>query len=205
MSAPRRSPATDLALVAVFAALIAALSLVPGFAIGPVPITLQTLGVALAGLCLGPVRGFLATLLYLVVGFAGLPVFASGASGVGVLAKASAGYLISFPIAAALSGLLAVVLVRRFGLRYLFLFAAGLASSIIIIHPMGIVGLMINAHMPFGKAFATDLAFWIGDVLKNLAAAAIAVSVHKAFPALLLGGVRRGHDDGADQRAATVA
>ncbi|GAB3622750.1 biotin transporter BioY [Mariniluteicoccus endophyticus] len=183
----RRSTATDLALVAVFAALITAFSLVPGFDIGPVPITLQTLGVATAGLCLGPLRGFLATLLYLVLGFVGLPVFAKFTSGIGVLAKPSAGYLLSFPIAAAIAGGLAYLFIRRGGPRYVWLFLAGLAASFIIVHPMGIAGLMVNAHMPFAKAFATDLGFWIGDVLKNLAAAAIAVSVHKAFPALLRG------------------
>ncbi|GAB3708099.1 biotin transporter BioY [Mariniluteicoccus flavus] len=205
MTSPRRFTATDLALVAVFAALIAALSLVPGFDIGPVPITLQTLGVALAGLCLGPLRGFLATSLYLLVGFAGLPVFAKFSAGVGVLAKPSAGYLLAFPIAAAIAGALAVVLLRRFGLKYVSLFVAGVAASIIIIHPLGIAGLMVNAHLPFAKAFTVDMGFWIGDVLKNLAAAAVAMSVHKAFPALLLGGVRR--DESADEpvRAAGVA
>lgn len=190
----RRSTTTDLALVAVFAALVAALSLVPGFDIGPVPITLQTLGVALAGLCLGPVRGFLATALYLLVGFAGLPVFAKFSAGVGVLGRPSAGYLLSFPIASAIAGALALVLVRRFEPRFWVFFCAGLAASIIIVHPMGIGGLMVNAHLPFAKAFATDMAFWIGDVLKNLAAAAVAVSVHRAFPALLAGRPARVQD-----------
>ena len=67
----KTTPATDLALIAVFAALIAAFSLTPAIPItGGVPITLQTLAVVLAGLVLGPWRGFLATLLYLAVGFA---------------------------------------------------------------------------------------------------------------------------------------
>ena len=90
----------DIALIAVFAALIAVLSLTPAVPVGPVPITLQTLGVALAGLVLGPLRGFLAVVLYLIVGFVGLPVFAGGAAGLAVLGKPSAGYLLSFPIAA---------------------------------------------------------------------------------------------------------
>ena len=88
----KTTPATDLALIAVFAALIAAFSLTPAIPItGGVPITLQTLAVVLAGLVLGPWRGFLATLLYLAVGFAGLPVFAGGAAGLAVLAKPSVG------------------------------------------------------------------------------------------------------------------
>lgn len=178
---------TDLALIAVFAALVAALSLTPPIPIaGPVPITLQTLGVALAGLVLGPVRGLLAVLLYLVVGFAGLPVFAGGAAGLAVLGKASAGYLLSFPIAALVAGALSRVLPRLPGPRYLWLFLSGILASILIVHPAGVLGLVLNANMDLGKAVVTDLAFWPGDVVKNLVAAALALAVHKAFPDLVL-------------------
>ena len=70
---PSVAPA-DLANVAVFAALIAAMSLLPAIHVGGLtPITLQTLGVMLAGLCLGPWRGAAAVGLYLAVGIAGLP------------------------------------------------------------------------------------------------------------------------------------
>lgn len=180
-----RQPTTDLALIAVFAALIAAFSVVPGVPVGPVPITLQTLAVILSGLVLGPWRGFAATSLYLVVGFAGLPVFAGGAGGLGVLAKPSIGYLLSFPIAALVAGALAQRLARpgRRG-RFLWLFLSGFGASVLIIHPAGILGLMLVAKMTLATAVATDLIFWPGDVVKNLVAAAIAVAVHKAFPAL---------------------
>lgn len=184
---PTRNGATDLALIAVFAALIAALALVPGIPIGPVPITLQTLGVALAGLVLGPWRGAAATLLYLVVGLAGLPVFAGGAAGLGVLAKPSVGYLLSFPIASLVAGLCAQWLAaNRTGRgRYLSLLASGLVASVVVIHPSGIAGLMQVLHLSFPAALAIDLPFWPGDLVKNLAAAGIAVAVHQAFPALL--------------------
>ena len=181
-----RQPTTDLAFIAVFAALIAAFSVVPGVPIGPVPITLQTLAVILAGLVLGPWRGFAATALYLAVGFAGLPVFAGGAGGLGVLAKPSIGYLLSFPIAALVAGAFARWLAgpqRR--ARFLWLFLSGFGASVLIVHPAGILGLMLVAQMDLAKAIATDLVFWPGDVVKNLVAAAIAMAVHKAFPALL--------------------
>lgn len=184
-----RNPATDLALIAVFAALIAAGSwtaiAIPGNA---VPITLQTLMVALVGLVLGPWRGALSVLLYLAVGLAGLPVFAGGKAGVGVLASPSAGYLLSFVLEAIVVGLLAQLIVRRGrrGAAFPFLlFAAALAGSIVVVHPLGIVGLMVNGHLSFGKAFAVDMAFWIGDLLKCAVAALVAVTVHKAFPGVL--------------------
>ena len=183
---PAGKQPTDLAFIAVFAALIAAFSLVPGIPVGPVPITLQTLGVALAGLVLGPWRGFAATALYLAVGFAGLPVFAGGASGLGVLAKPSVGYLLSFPFAALVAGLLARWLSGRSPrLRFLWLFVSGLGASILVIHPGGILGLMAILQIDFAKALAIDIVFWPGDLAKNLAAAAVALAVHKGFPALL--------------------
>ncbi len=181
-----KQPTTDLALIAVFAALVAVFSVVPGVPVGPVPITLQTLAVILSGLVLGPWRGFAAAALYLLVGFAGLPVFAGGAGGLGVLAKPSIGYLLSFPIAALLAGVFARWLAgpeRR--ARFLWLFLSGFGASVLIVHPAGILGLMVVAKMGVNAAIATDLVFWPGDVVKNLVAAAIAVAVHKAFPALL--------------------
>lgn len=184
----RTNPASDLALVAVFAGLIAAFALTPAIPVGPlgVPITLQTLAVALTGMILGPWRGFLATALYLVVGFAGLPVFAQGASGLGVFAKMSIGYLLAFPFAALVIGLLAQRFLRRNRRpRSLWLFAAGLTGSILLVHPLGILGMSINGQIPLEKALLADMLYWPGDLIKNAIAAAIAVAVHKAFPTLL--------------------
>lgn len=73
----------------------------------PVPITGQTLGVLLVGASLGWRRGALSLALYLAEGAAGLPVFAGGAAGVVHLMGPTAGFLWSFPFAAALVGWLA--------------------------------------------------------------------------------------------------
>ncbi|MCA0296818.1 MAG: biotin transporter BioY [Actinobacteria bacterium] len=182
----KTSSATDLALIAVFAALIAAFSLTPAIPIGiGVPITLQTLAVVLAGLVLGPWRGFLATVLYLLVGFAGLPVFAGGTAGFGVISHPSIGYLLAFPVGALVAGALVRVFADWRGAKqYLGFFLAGLAASLVI-HAAGIVGLAIVAKMGLVGAFLYDLVFWPGDIAKMFVASAIAVAVHKAFPALL--------------------
>lgn len=185
------SPVTDLALVAVFAGLISAFTLTPAIPVGPlmVPITLQTLAVALTAMILGPWRGFAATSLYVLIGLAGLPVFAGGMSGVGVLARPSAGYLLAFPLAALLIGFLARIVVRRTpargGLRWGLLFAAGMAGSIVFVHPLGILGMSINGGLPLDKAFMADMLYWPGDVIKNVIASGVAVAVHRAFPGLL--------------------
>lgn len=180
-----RFGAKDIALIAVFAALIAALTLVPAIPVGPlgVPITLQTFGIAMTALILGAWRGFCAVGLYLIAGFAGLPVFAKFSAGLGVLAGPSAGYLISFPITALITGALATYFLRKTGKwSRVMLFVAAIAGSIISTHPLGIIGMSVNGHIPLGTAFFADMAYWPGDIIKSLLAAIIAAIVFKAFP-----------------------
>ena len=57
--------------------------------------------------------------------------------------------------------------------------------SLAIIHPLGIIGLMVNAKLSLTRAFAVDLVFVPGDLAKALLAGVIAATVHRAFPALL--------------------
>lgn len=182
----RRRPATDVALVATFAAFVAACALVPAIPTGtPVPITLQTFGVILAGLALGPLRGFLAVALYLVVGLAGVPVFAELTGGLGVLGKPSVGYLLSFPLAAAVAGLVSRVALRApLRWRWPALAAAGLGASFLVVHPAGIAGLMWRLDVDLLAAFVIDVRYWPGDVVKNLLAGAVTVAVLRAYPDL---------------------
>lgn len=188
MARSRTSTTTDLALVAGFAALVAVCAILPSLHVtGPVPITLQTFGVLLTGAVLGPRRGFLAVVLYLAVGTAGLPVFADGRSGPAVFAGPSVGYLVGFPLAAGLCGLLVSRLPRRrVQTSVPLVFLAGLVSSAVFIHTLGILGLWWRIDgMTLSGAFDIDKVFWIGDVLKNVAMAAVATAVHRAFPDLL--------------------
>lgn len=194
MAVSRRNPMTDLALVAVFAALIAAFAAVPPIPISgtSVPITLQTFAIAITGMLLGPWRGFLATGLYVVAGLAGLPVFAGGHSGIGVLSGPSGGYLISFPFYAAAVGWFAVIALRH-GLRRapLGLSVGGIIASLAVNHSLGILGMMHAMHIGFGKAWGFDSVFIPGDIAKTIVAAFIAVAVHRAFPTLVLARTRR--------------
>lgn len=201
---PGRKPSslTDLALIAVFAGLICAFTLAPAIPVGPVmvPITLQTLAVGITALILGPWRGFAATCLYVLLGLVGLPVFAGGAAGLGVLVRPSVGYLLSFPIAALVIGFLSRYCARRFGgtgARVLWFILAGLAGSVLIVHPMGVIGMTLNSKLDLGGAVLADLLYLPGDLIKTTLAALVAVAVHRAFPDLLLRAANGGDQDQA--------
>ena len=185
----KRWDATDLGLIAVFAALVAGSALIAAIPVGGlgVPITLQTLAVMLTGLVLGPGRAFAAVGLYVLLGLAGLPIFSGGRSGLGILAGPSAGYIIAFPLAAAAVGWLAVVIIRRtVKYRGALLFAAAMVSSIVLVHALGVLGMVVNAKLELSKAVLADLAFYPGDIIKNVLAVTIALALHKAFPDLLV-------------------
>lgn len=200
---PRRDAASSrrgsldprsVALVAVFAALIVAAAIVPGIPVGSlgVPITLQTLAVMLAGLSLGAVRGSLAVLLYLVLGFAGLPVFSGGRSGLQVMAGPSAGYLLAFLLAAFVVGLAAQQILRRArtAWRVPLFFLAAMLTSVVVVHTLGVLGMTVTLDISLTEAFKADLAFYPGDIVKNVVAAIAAAAVHRAFPDILVRRVR---------------
>src|SRR5690606_1381194 len=98
MATATSSQTRNTVYVAIFAAMIAAMGLVPPIVIGivPVPITLQTLGVMLAGALLGPVRGMLSSLIVVVLALAGLPLLAGGRGGLAVLLGPTGGYLLGW-------------------------------------------------------------------------------------------------------------
>lgn len=193
-AAPARptSVATDLALITTFAAFIAVCALLPAIPVAglPVPITLQTFGVALAGTVLGARRGSLAVLLYVVVGLAGAPIFSGGAGGLATIARPSFGYLIAFPLAALLTGYLTqrIFRSRRFARGWrstVAVFGAAMAGSLVFIHPIGIAVLGWRLGLSPAEAIAAGAVFLPGDIVKNALAAVVATSVHRAFPDLI--------------------
>ncbi|WP_222917792.1 biotin transporter BioY [Natrinema sp. SYSU A 869] len=144
--------------------------------LSPAPITLQVLFVFLAGLILGPVWGAISVLLYLTSGAAGAPVFAGLNSGLGILIGQTAGYLWSYPIAAALIGF---IVHRGTTLRDLqsvrFPILAGtLVMATIVIYGMGTAYMAWLLGMGAWEAVtAGALPFIPGELLKIAAAIAI--------------------------------
>ncbi|MEV7574424.1 biotin transporter BioY [Pseudarthrobacter sp. NPDC089323] len=188
---PRRSwNAQSLALISVFAGLIAASAIVPGISVGGfgVPITLQTLAIMVTGLVLGGSRGAAAVALYLLLAFAGLPIFSGGRAGLQVLAGGSAGYIVGFLVAAYLIGIAAEQIIRRSPAkrRGLWFFLAAIIVTVFASHMLGVLGMMINLKLSWQAAFASDLIFYPGDIVKDAVASAVAVAAHRAFPDILV-------------------
>ena len=141
----------------------------------PVPMTLQPLVVALAGLWLGPVAGATSMALYLVAGAAGLPVFAPmGAPGFARLLGPTGGYLWAYPIAAAAAGL---VVSRR---RTFVVRALAAAAAIAVIHVGGFVQLLLLTGSAERAIALGAVPFLALDLLKVLAAAALSSKTPRA-------------------------
>jgi biotin transport system substrate-specific component len=187
--------ARDLALVAVFVGIMAALGAVPGltpFGIA-VPITAQSMGVMLAGGILGARRGALSLLVFVLLVACGLPLLANGRGGLGVLTGPSGGFIIGFPFAAFVTGLLAEAGARRFAARGQNVaytagwgFLANVVGGIAALYVFGIAGLMVLGHMALDQAFTVSWIYVPGDLAKAAVAAIVAAGVHRGYPGLLV-------------------
>lgn len=177
-----RSLASDLVLVAAGTAIttLAAQLVIP---LWPVPITMQTFAVLLVGTALGPLRGALSMALYLLVGLAGLPVFADGTSG-NLFALTSGGFIVGFVFAAPLVGWLA----QREWDRKWFGTALSFLAGTVVMYAFGLPWLYASLDgygagvwqdtMGYSSLFeatigAGMLPFLLGDLLKALLAGAL--------------------------------
>jgi biotin transport system substrate-specific component len=174
-AAGARRIAAGLGLAVAFAGLTAlgANIIIP---IEPVPITMQTLFVLLAGASIGAGWGSLSQWIYVALGVAGLPIFASGLSGSGVLAGPSGGYLISFLVTPWLVG----TMLRRSN-RIGWQVATFTAGQILIL-ALGVAHLTLFYTHDLSRSLAVGvLPFLPGDAFKIAAA----VSIHRSSQALV--------------------
>lgn len=165
---PRTTVVVDVALVAggaVFIALVAQLSFYLPFT--PVPVSGLTFGVLVIGAALGSIRGLLATLVYVLAGVAGAPVYADASYGIGVLLGVTGGYLVGSVLAAALTGYLA----ERAWDRKVRSAVPAMLLGEVLIFVVGVGWLMVVLDVGLGAGLALGFVpFLLGEVVKLVAA-----------------------------------
>ncbi len=183
--ASRRNTARDLAQIAIFAALIAALGLPGVLTLGAtaVPITLQSLGVMLAGAILGARKGLLAVATFEVLVLVGLPLLAGGRGGPAVWASRSGGYLVGFLVGVVVVGALTARILPRYPLWLGIVVTA--VGGIVVIYLFGVPWTAAVLHAPLWTAAADAGKFLPGDALKVVVTAVVARQVHRAYPGLI--------------------
>jgi biotin transport system substrate-specific component len=169
---PAISRATAAVFVTVLTIVAAQVSIPLPFT--PVPFTLQPMVVLLGAAALGSRLGASAQILYIVAGLAGLPVFAASPvlpQGVARLLGPTGGYLMSYPLAAFLTGYLAERGLDRRYLTSVLAMGAGLA----VIFTCGVLWLAFGApHAGVSAAVASGLVpFLPADIVKVFLAAAV--------------------------------
>ncbi|MDV3125887.1 biotin transporter BioY [Mycobacterium sp. 21AC1] len=175
----------DLTQAAVFAALIAALGLPGTMTIGPtgVPITLQTLGVMLAGSILGARKGAFAVGLFAILALAGLPILAGGRTGLVSLASPTAGFFVGWLPAVLLIGACTAVMMPRYSV--LWGIVINVVGGMAVIYVFGTIGLMLRTDMSWWAALSTNGIYVVGDIAKAVMTAFVAAQVHRARPGLI--------------------
>ena len=146
----------------------------------PVPMTMQTAAVLLAGLMLGPIAGAASQMLYLGMGLAGLPVFAGPLAGIVYLFGPTGGYLLGFIPAAAAAGWIA----GPRGQRRLGMVVLGAAAGTAVIFALGVSWLAAVQRLGWQAALTAGLIpFWLGAVAKLAMVVAAARLVDARRPA----------------------
>ncbi len=166
---------TRVALMAALTAVAAQIAIPLPFS--GVPFTMQVLAVVLSGLLLGPRYGALAMVIYLLIGAVGVPVFFGFQGGIGHILGPTGGYLVSYPLAAAVAGLAASAAAsatRRKALWSSFLAGTG---GLVVIYAFGATWLMVLSQLPLAIALAQGvLPFILLDLIKIALAAIVAVA-----------------------------
>lgn len=179
-----------IALTSLFAALIAVLGLIPKIDLPlGVPITLQTLGVMLAGCMLGPKRALQALVLFLAAVALGLPLLSGGRGGVGVFFAPASGYLIGWPVGAFVTGLVMSMLPSSSPRSSaISAFVASAIGGLLVVHVFGVVGLVQIANLTWEQAIMGTLAFVPGDLIKCALCATVVHTVARGLPDWRFGG-----------------
>lgn len=172
----RKKKTVSLALISIMAAItciLGPLSIV--IPISPVPISLTNLAIYLTVIILGCKKGTISYLIYLLIGFVGLPVFSNFSSGPAKLLGPTGGYLIGFIFMAFISGLF----VDRFrGKTHMYI--VGMVLGTVVTYVIGTGWLAYQIHSSFGAALSLGVFPFIpGDMIKIVIATILGTTIKK--------------------------
>lgn len=156
--------------MAIFAAIICIAAPV-SVQIGPIPITLATFAIYLAGAMLGGKRGMIAVIVYIMLGAVGLPVFSNFNGGFTALLGPTGGYIIGYIPLVLLTGVFSDMNSKKH--RKMI---AGMLLGTAALYTFGTAWFMIMTQSTLGRALALcALPFIPGDALKIVCVSAIAI------------------------------
>ena len=165
----------DMTIIAVMAALICVAGPM-SISIGPIPLSLASFAVYLAGAVLGAKRGTLAVALYLLIGLVGVPVFSGFSGGFQKLIGVTGGYLVGYLPCALLTGLGTGPNAPKLKLP------AFMVLGTVALYLIGTAWFMIQTKNPLGSALGMCvIPFLPGDAIKIVAASLLAQPIRKAL------------------------
>ena len=166
-------PIKDLCMMAVFTAIIAVMAQIVIPMPYMVPMTLQTLAIPLAGIMLGSKKGTISTVVYVLLGAVGAPVFAGFTGGLGTVFGPTGGFILSFPILAFAAG---------YGTKKSnkFWLWGGLVAGVVINYLCGVIYFSLYTSNDLITSFtACVLVFIPTDIIKVLIAGLFGVKVRQ--------------------------
>lgn len=188
MTAKTITNTRHLTLCAVMAAVMCVLAPI-SIPIGPVSITGGTLAVYLTACLLGGVWGTAATLVYLMVGLVGVPVFSNYMGGISRLAGPTGGYLVGYLPMVLLAGAVVELALRRFGGRdrqeaaaALVLQFLGMVLATAVLYAFGTAWYCVQAGVDLQKALAACVIPFIPcDLIKIIVALLVGAPVRRGL------------------------
>ena len=146
--------------------------------LGPVPLSLATLGVMLSVYILGTLKGTIACLIYLIMGAIGLPVFSGFSGGFAKIAGPTGGYLIGYIFLALIAGWF----IQRFNDKIWMQFL-GMCLGTAVLYAIGTVWLARVTGMTFSESLAAGvIPFVAGDLIKIIVSIFLGRAVKKRLP-----------------------
>ena len=154
-----------IAVIAVMAAVICAVS---PFAIpiGPVSLSLCTLVLYMTPYILGWQRGALATLVFILLGMVGMPVFTGFAGGIGKVLGPTGGYIAGYIPLVIITGIAVKLFPKNRGLQFL-----GMIAATAVLYTLGTIWYIIQSGNPLDVAMKwCVIPFIPGDLIKMMIA-----------------------------------